>query len=145
MNAQKWAWYLRKNRYVLAKSSRLEVFCKKGLLRNFEKFTGKHLYQSLFFNKAAGLRPLSQLSVTSVTGAFQWILHNFLEHLFCRTPPYHCFRFSAYRLLNPNNFNSFFEEMTASINSMLLLKVIIRYESVITLEDFNIHRKTRLG
>ena len=31
-----------------------EVFCKKGFLKNL--FTGKHLCQSLFFNKAAGLR-----------------------------------------------------------------------------------------
>ena len=34
-----------------------EVFCKKGVLRNFVKFTGKHLCQSLLFNKAAGLKP----------------------------------------------------------------------------------------
>ena len=27
----------------------LEVFCKKGVLSNFAKFTGKHLCQSLFF------------------------------------------------------------------------------------------------
>ena len=46
------------------RSSCLEVFCKKGVLTNFAKFrrvsffnkvagfmTGKHLYQSLFFNK----------------------------------------------------------------------------------------------
>ena len=32
-----------------------EVFCKKGVLRNFAKFTGKHLRQSLFFNKVADL------------------------------------------------------------------------------------------
>ena len=37
------------------RSSRPEVFCK-GVLRNFTKFTGKHLCQSLFFNKVAGLR-----------------------------------------------------------------------------------------
>ena len=30
--------------------------CKKGVLRNFAKFTGKYLCQSLFFNKVAGLR-----------------------------------------------------------------------------------------
>ena len=36
------------------RSSRLEVFCKKGVLRNFAKFTEKHLCQSLFFNKIAG-------------------------------------------------------------------------------------------
>ena len=31
------------------------MFCKKGVLRNFWKFTGKHLYQSLFFNKVSDL------------------------------------------------------------------------------------------
>ena len=31
------------------------MFCKKGVRRNFAKFTGKHLCQSLFFNKVAGL------------------------------------------------------------------------------------------
>ena len=29
------------------RTSRPEVFCKKGVLRNFTKSTGKHLYQSL--------------------------------------------------------------------------------------------------
>ena len=28
-----------------------EVFCKKGVLKNFKKFTGKHLCQSLFIKK----------------------------------------------------------------------------------------------
>ena len=41
----------------LFRSSRPEVFCKKGVLRNFAKLTGKHLCQELFFNKVAGLRP----------------------------------------------------------------------------------------
>ena len=35
---------------------RPEVFYKKGVLKNFVKFTGKHLCQSLFFNKIAGLK-----------------------------------------------------------------------------------------
>ena len=33
----------------------------KGVLRNFTKFTGKHLCQRLFFNKVAGLRPATIL------------------------------------------------------------------------------------
>ena len=32
-----------------------EVFCKKDILRNFAKLTGKYLRQNLFFNKDAGL------------------------------------------------------------------------------------------
>ena len=44
-----------------SRSSRHEVLCKKGVLRNFAKFTGKHLCQSLFLNKAAGLRPTTLL------------------------------------------------------------------------------------
>ena len=39
-----------------SRSSRSEVFCRKGVLRSFAKFTGKQLCQSLFFNKVAGLR-----------------------------------------------------------------------------------------
>ena len=44
------------------KNWRLEVFYKKGILRNFAKFTRKQLCQSLFFNKVAGLRPQAQAS-----------------------------------------------------------------------------------
>ena len=42
-------WNIRLNR-----SSHPEVFCKKGALKNFSKFTEKHLCQILFFNKVAG-------------------------------------------------------------------------------------------
>ena len=34
-----------------------QVFCKKGILKNFAKFTEKHQCQRLFFNKVAGLKP----------------------------------------------------------------------------------------
>ena len=40
----------------VSRSSRSELFYKKGVLRNFAKFTGKDLCQSLLFNKVAGLR-----------------------------------------------------------------------------------------
>ena len=33
------------------------MFYKKSILENSAKFTGKHLYQSLFFNKVEGLSP----------------------------------------------------------------------------------------
>ena len=40
----------------VVRSSRPDVFCKKGVLRNFAKFTGKHLYQRNLLNKIAGVR-----------------------------------------------------------------------------------------
>ena len=43
------------------RSSRPRVFCKIGVLKNFSKFTGKHLCQSLFFSKVAGLKPATLL------------------------------------------------------------------------------------
>ena len=38
------------------RSNRPEVFCKKDVLKNLSKFTGKYLCQSLFFTKVAGLQ-----------------------------------------------------------------------------------------
>ena len=34
-------------------------FCKKGVLKNFAKFTEKQLCQSLFFNKVASCFPVN--------------------------------------------------------------------------------------
>ena len=42
---------------VKGRSSHRRCSVRKGVLRNFAKFTGKHLCQSLFFNKVAGPRP----------------------------------------------------------------------------------------
>ena len=38
----------------------------KGLLRNLAKFTGKHLCQSLFFNKVADLAFIKKETLTQV-------------------------------------------------------------------------------
>ena len=45
----------------LCRSSRPKVFCKNGILKNFTKCTEKHLCQSLFLNKVAGLRSVTLL------------------------------------------------------------------------------------
>ena len=36
------------------RSSRLNMFCKEGVLTNFTKLKGKHLCQNLFLNKVVG-------------------------------------------------------------------------------------------
>ena len=43
---------------------------KKAVLRNFTKFTVKHLCQILFLNKVADLRPGTLLKRDSDTGVF---------------------------------------------------------------------------
>ena len=63
------------------RSSRPEVFCKKGVLRNFAKFKGKHPCQRLFFNKVAGFRPATLLKKSLWHGCFPL---NFAK--FLRTP-----------------------------------------------------------
>ena len=54
------------NQLLHYRSSRPEVSCKKGILRNLTKFTGKHLCQSLFFNKVAGLNFIKKETLAQV-------------------------------------------------------------------------------
>ena len=42
--------------YLHVRSSHQRCYVKIGVLRNFTKFTGRHLCQSLFLNKVSGLR-----------------------------------------------------------------------------------------
>ena len=75
---------------TLIRSSRPEVFCKKGVLRNFAKFTGKHLCQSLLFNKVAGLRPQACNFIKKETLAqvLSCEFHKISKNTFSyRTPP----------------------------------------------------------
>ena len=47
-------WRLHEKNVKNNKTSRRRCSVRKVFLRNFTKFTGKHLCQSLFFNKVAG-------------------------------------------------------------------------------------------
>ena len=64
-----------------SRSSHQRCSTKKSVHRNFTKFTGKHLCQSLFFKKVAGLRPETLLKKRLWHGRFPV---NFVE--FLRTP-----------------------------------------------------------
>ena len=63
------------------RSSHQRCSIKKGVLRNFSKFTGQYLCQSLFFNKVAGLRPATLLKKSLWHRCFPL---NFVK--FLRTP-----------------------------------------------------------
>ena len=73
--------------FLTSRSSCPEVFYKKGVLRNFAKFTGKHLCQSLFFNNVAGLRPATLLKNETVAQVFSFEFCKISKTFSYRTPP----------------------------------------------------------
>ena len=71
----------------LYRSSRPEVFFKKGVLRNFVKFIGEHLCERLFLNKVAGLKPATLLKKRLWHRCFYMNFATFLRTpFFYRTP-----------------------------------------------------------
>ena len=65
-----------------------EVFRKKGVLKNFAKFTEKHLRQSLFFIKVACLRPATLLKKETLSQVFSCEFCETSKDTFSyRTPP----------------------------------------------------------
>ena len=86
------------------RSSHQRCSVRKGVLRNFAKFTGKHLCLSLFFNKVAG----SKLTVKTPVR----------RHFFCRTYLSDCFS-------NDQNFVSWMSFLTSSKILKKQLKLIL--------------------
>ena len=72
------------NKNNLSDLQNLQNYLNVGVLKNFVKFTRKHPYQSLFFNKVAGLRPAALLKKSLRYSCFPV---NFTKNLFYRTPP----------------------------------------------------------
>ena len=66
--------------FSLFRSSFSQMFFKIGVLKNFAIITGNHPCWRLFLIKL-------QVWRYSNTGVFLWILWNFLEKLFYKTPP----------------------------------------------------------
>ena len=59
---------------------------KKDVFKNFAKFTGKHLCQSLFFNKVA-VRPACLLKKETLAQVFSYDFCEISKNTFyCKTP-----------------------------------------------------------
>ena len=119
--------------HLYKQKKQLEVFCKKGVLRIFAKFTGKHLWQRLLFNKVAGLWPPTLLQKSLWHRCFPVNLRNFYEHLFYRTAPDYCFSlknlpFTRPHILKTMIFYSFFVKLCYayifSLQFFLFLKIL---------------------
>ena len=82
-----------------SRSSHQRCSMKKGVLKNFSKFTGKHLCQSLFLNKVAGLRAATLLKKRLWHRCFSVNFAKFLRTPFYRTPLGDCFCKSNYKQL----------------------------------------------
>ena len=72
--------------YRIFRSSRPEVFCKKGVLKSFAKFTEKHLCKSLFLNKVADQWPATLFKKGLWNRCFPVDFAKFLRLFFFRTP-----------------------------------------------------------
>ena len=67
------------------RSSRPEVFCKKGVPRNFAEFTGKRLCQNLFFSKVAATLLMFTVNFTKFLRTSFYLVHLWwlLLHILC--------------------------------------------------------------
>ena len=63
------------------RSSLPEEFYKKGVLKYFTKFTGKHVRWYLSCNKASSWSSATSLNTESGTGAFLWIFWNLYKNI----------------------------------------------------------------
>ena len=64
-------------RYCTIRKSHRKCSLKKGFLKNFAIFTGKHLCWSFFLIKFQGCSPATLLKRDSNTYVFLWMLWNF--------------------------------------------------------------------
>ena len=83
----------------LKRSSCPEVFCRKDVLRNFAKFTGKNLCQNLFFNKVASLSPATLLKKRLWHRCFPVNFAKLLKRLFLQNTSGGCFWLNKHKLI----------------------------------------------
>ena len=70
---------------IFYRSSRLQMFFKKGVLKSFATFTGIQLCWSLFLIKLHAFRPTTLLKETP-TQVISCEISEIFNNYFCRTP-----------------------------------------------------------
>ena len=76
---------------MATRSSHQRCSARKGVLRNFSKFTGKQLCQVLFYNKFAGSEPATLVKMRLWRRCFPMNFAKLLRTPFHRTPLNDCF------------------------------------------------------
>ena len=118
-------------------SSHPDVFCKKSVLKNFPKFTGKYLYQSLFFNAVAGLS-LQLILKKALLLVLSCELCKFFMNIYLhRTPPW--------LLLEPHDSSNFFFLVTTCKAAFTLQTLrLLRFSMVKKRKSNFLHLSARL-
>ena len=102
-------YFLFHDQDILPEAATRGVLWKKGVLRNFTKFTGKHLFHSLFFNKVVGLRSVTMLKKRLWYSCFPVNIAKFLRIPFLHNTSgrltYCWISFSTAKLFNPLSAN----------------------------------------
>ena len=85
-------WYYLKIRalheIMKNRNSHQKRYVRKGVLRNFVKFSGKRMCQSLFFNKVTSLRPCNIIKKEILAEVFSCEFCEISKNTFsCRAPP----------------------------------------------------------
>ena len=95
-------------KYLCPEAVVRKVFCEKGVLENFPKFTGKHLRQSHYFNKFGGLWPTTLLKKRLWYRCFPVNFAKFLRTTFLQNTSGGCFCVSkgASVFLRSNSFRT---------------------------------------
>ena len=111
------------------RSTRPEVFCIKGALKNFAKFTGKHLCQSPLFNKVAGPQACNFTKKETLEQVFSCeFCEIFKNTFFYRTPSVAASVSISFRLKNMGslpNFASNIKQIQAFIPPEIIKKPML--------------------
>ena len=92
------------------------MFCKEGVLGKFANLTGKHLWQGLFFNKVAGLRPVTSFKKRLWRKCFPVNIAKYLKTLFLTE---HLWR----SLLNIKSLTATSKSQTLSLKTLRCLEL----------------------
>ena len=114
-------------RFSSNRSSRPKVFCKKGVLRNFLKFTGKHLCQNLFFNKVVILILINFIKNQTLAQVFSCEFCEISKNaFFYRTPPGDYFQLCSSLGFSPAQFAKFGDQTPSKCDENEVSSTLIR-------------------
>ena len=104
---------------IFYRSSRSVVFYEKGVLKNFAKFTTKHLCWSLFFIKTTGVMPGTISKKEAPTHVFSCEFYEFIKNTFFIEHPWWLLLSLPLNWLGPNSSTIFI-----TTSSKLTIKLI---------------------